>query len=160
MKEIPLTKGYIAIVDDEDHAFLSQWRWHVCIGPKHVYAMRNSAPSNGKRHHIMMHRELCPVADGYEVDHINGNSLDNRRDNLRPVTRSQNMWNRAPNINGKSRYKGVCWHKQHQKWIASIQVNKRKYHIGLFTSEDDAGRAYAERAALEFGEYNRECNNE
>lgn len=156
MKEIPLTKGYVAIVDDADFDFLSQWKWHVNVGPKHVYAMRNSKPENGKRHHIIMHRVLCPADSSFDIDHINGNSLDNRRENLRVATRTQNMWNRSPNAKGKSKYKGVMWHKQHQKWLAAIQVNKKRYHIGLFLDEEEAGRAYAKRAAELFGEFNRE----
>lgn len=157
MKEIRLTKGFVAIVDDEDFEFLSQWKWHAnASAARRTYAMRNSAPdADGKRAHIMMHRVVCAVAPGEEVDHINGNGLDNRRANLRPVTRGQSMWNRAPNASGSSRHKGVYWHKQHRKWVAAIQVNKKRVHIGLFTSEDAAARAYAERAAAEFGEFNR-----
>ena len=153
---IQLTKGYQVVVDAADYEHLSQWKWHACVGSKHVYAMRNSRPDdNGKRRHIMMHSELCPVEPGFFVDHINGNGLDNRRENLRAVTKTQNMWNRARNAG--VRHKGVYWHKQHRKWVATIQVNKRRIHIGLFHDENEAAAAYAARAALEFGEFNREA---
>lgn len=155
---IPLTKGYSATVDDADYEFLSQWKWHAFLGGAgHVYAARNSAfDAEGKRTHIFMHRVLCETPDGFDTDHENGNSLDNRRSNLRAATRAQNMHNRSPNRKGSSKYKGVYWHKQHRKWVASIQVHKRRYHIGLFTSEASAAEAYSVRAAAEFRDFNRE----
>lgn len=156
MRQIPLTKGYSAIVDDEDYDFLMQWKWHVVVGPKHVYAMRNSAPVDGRRHHILMHRVLNDTPEGFDTDHANGNSLDNRRSNLRTATRTQNMWNRAPNRRCASRHKGVSWHRQHRKWVAAIQVNGRRRHIGLFDDEDAAAAAYAARARKEFGDFNRD----
>lgn len=156
MKEIPLTQGKFAIVDDDDFEYLSQWKWHVCNGPSGTYAMRNSKPIDGNRHHIIMHRIINKTPEGYDTDHINGNGLDNRSSNLRTVTRSQNMWNRKKNSNGTSKYKGVYWHKQHRKWIANIQVNKKRYFIGLFIEEKDAAMAYATRASKEFKEYNKE----
>lgn len=160
-KEIPLTQGYKTIVDDCDYDFLMQWKWHVCIGHQTVYAMRNSEfiggnYLTGKRHHIMMHRVLNGTPDGMDTDHINGNGLDNRRENLRTATRSQNMWNRHPNRKGKSRYKGVSWHKQHRKWIANIQVQRKRIFLGLFRNEKEAADAYAKRAAIEFTDFNKE----
>lgn len=152
MALISLTQGFEAIVDDEDYDFLMQWKWHICRG-SHIYAMRNSAPINGKRTHILMHRVLCKTPDGFDTDHINGNGLDNRRSNLRAVSRSQNMWNRLPNKNGGSLHKGVHWHKQHSKWVASIQINRKRRHIGLFENEHDAAAAYTAAAERHFGEY-------
>lgn len=153
-RRIMLTQGYSCIVDDADYEFLSQWSWHVLIG-SHVYAVRNSEPVNGKRRHILMHRVLCNTPDGMDTDHINGNSLDNRRANLRVATRNQNMHNRKPNAKGSSKYKGVSWHKQHRKWIVNIQVNKVKHFLGLFTDEKEAAMAYERRAKEEFGEFHR-----
>lgn len=157
MREIPLTRGFCAIVDDEDYEVLTQWAWHAFKGHgEKYYAARNSAyDAEGRRQHIFMHRVIARTPPGMDTDHINGDPLDNRRANLRHASRAQNMWNRAPNREGSSRYKGVYWHKQHGKWCASIQVGKRRKHIGLFHSEAAAAEAYAIRAAVEFGEFNR-----
>ena len=139
-------------MDDADFEWLSQWKWHVCVGAVgKVYAMRNSAPINGKRVHILMHRIINETPAGFDTDHINGDGLDNRRHNLRTASRTQNMWNRKPNKAGQSLHKGVYWHGQSQKWCAAIQVQKKRYHIGLFEKEQDA---YAARAALEFSDFN------
>ena len=157
MATITLTKGLEALVDDEDFEFLSQWPWHAFKGyAGKFYACRNSAPdANGKRSHIFMHRVIANTPDGMDTDHINGNGLDNRRANLRHASRAENMWNRAPNRGGSSRHKGVYWHRQHNKWCASIQVEKKRLHLGLFETEQAAAEAYATRAALEFGEFGR-----
>lgn len=159
MRRIKLTQGYSAIVDDEDYDFLSRWKWHVLVGSK-VYAMRNSTPSNGKRHHILMHRFILKAPSGKQIDHINGDSLDNRKKNLRIVTKKQNMWNRNPNTNCTSSFRGVYWHKQHRKWCAAISVNKKRHHIGLFNCEISAAKAYDKRAILEFGKFYRRQINE
>lgn len=156
-REIPLTRGLCAIVDDEDFEFLSQWPWHAFKGHgDKFYACRNSAfDAEGKRTHIFMHRVIAQTPDGMDTDHINGNGLDNRRSNLRHASRSENMWNRAPNRRGTSKHKGVYWHCQRNKWCASIQVGKVRKHLGLFETEQAAAEAYAARAEVEFGEFHR-----
>lgn len=158
MKTIPLTKGYEAVVDDEDYNFLMQWKWHALVSSRGVYAERCTRPKGQKCTHIMMHRVINKTPEGMDTDHENGNTLDNRRCNLRSATRSQNMSNRKPNIRGSSKYKGVIWHKQHRKWIVSIQSNKKRYHVGLFTDEIEAAKAYSEKAAELFGDFHRETN--
>jgi len=155
MRRIGLTQGYFAIVDDGDYAWLMRWKWHVVIGPHHVYAMRHSRPVKGKRHHILMHRVICKTPVGMDTDHINGNSLDNRRQNIRIATRSQNMHNRKPNKRGVSKFKGVHWHKQHRKWCAVIQINKKRHHIGLFRDERVAALAYEATAKKAFKQFFR-----
>lgn len=158
MKEIQLTKGYFTIVDDDDYDYIMQWKWHVNDSSIHPYAMRNSITEDGKRHHIMMHRIINRTPDGFDTDHINGNGLDNRKINLRTATRSQNMMNRKPNKNCSSKFKGVYWHGQHQKWASSISINKKRTHIGLFLNENDAAKAYEKRSILEFSNFHKECN--
>lgn len=159
MKAIPLTQGHVTLVDDEDYEFLMQWKWHALKGGSGVYAHRNAKPRGKKTIHVMMHRVINNTPPGMDTDHINGNTLDNRRCNLRSATRSQNMQNRKPNIKGASKYKGVSWHKQHRKWVAAIQVGKRRCHIGLYEKETDAAKAYAEQAAIFFGHFNREISH-
>lgn len=156
MKTIPLTKGYEAIVDDADYDFLMQWKWHALVSGRGVYAERCERPKGQKVSHIMMHRVINKTPDGMDTDHDNGNTLDNRRHNLRSATRAQNMWNRKPNSKGASKYKGVAWHKQHRKWIVAIQHNKKRLFVGLFTNEQEAATAYANKAAELRGEFHRE----
>jgi hypothetical protein len=100
---IPLTKGKLAIVDDADYHWLCQWRW---VFSSNGYAMR-TVTDNGRRRFFQMHRVIMGAQPGQLVDHIDGNRLNNTRDNLRIVTHSQNNWNRKPNRG--HRYKGRCW---------------------------------------------------
>lgn len=159
---IPLSKGRSTIVDEADFEWLSQWKWHLCDGssPGKFYAMRNSDYIDGKRSHILMHRVINDTPSGFDTDHINGNGLDNQRSNLRTASRSQNMWNRKPNKKGTSKHKGVYWHAAHNKWCVSIQVNKKRHHVGLFHDEQSAADAYAARAAKEFGNFNQGTRHE
>lgn len=88
-----------------------------------------------------------------QVDHINHNGLDNRRANLRNVTRIQNQRNQLPQIGGTSQYKGVCWDKANRKWMAQFTIRGRRYYLGRFISEIEAGKAYDRAARKHFGEF-------
>ena len=148
MEAIELTKGFVAIVDDSDFEFLSQFKWcaNVVKGGR-AYAMRNSSAKDGaKKQKIYMHRLILGAAAGFEVDHINGDTLDNRRENLRQCTTSENQMNRGKAKHNKSGYKGVCWHKQNKMWQALIRINSKTSRIGYFHSAEDAHRAYCEAA--------------
>lgn len=149
-KEMPLTQGKFAIVDVEDYESLSRWSW--CFDPT-GYAKRK-ARIDGKQVTILLHRFLMNPAPGYEVDHINGIKLDNRRTNLRIVTSQQNKMNRHKS-RGVSKFKGVYWHKQRSKWCARIKVDRKYLHLGLFIFEPDAAKAYNAAATEMFGEYAR-----
>lgn len=147
MKKIKLTQGYEALVDDKDYEWINQCKWHVFPNNSgSMYAFASKQKFDGKKHHrLIMHRVINKTPAGFETDHINGNGLDNRRSNLRSVTRSQNMLNRKRNKKSSSKYKGVYWHKQHRKWIANIQINKKRIFIGLFKKELDAAKAYVSK---------------
>jgi len=104
---------------------------------------------------IRMHRLILKAQKGQQVDHINGNGLDNRKDNLRFCTSSQNYQNSRKRKNCSSKYKGVWWHKQSKKWQTGIVLNYKNYHLGYFTNEIEAAKAYDLTAAEFFGEFAR-----
>lgn len=150
MKWISLTRGHFAVVDDEDFNNLMRFRWHAnCFSGK-WYAFRKH---NYQK--ISMHRQIMSAPKGMDVDHINGNTLDNRKSNLRNCTHSQNMANRGVTKQNKSGFKGVSFHKQHQKWHAKITVMRKKIHIGYFETPEDAASAYDAKAKEFFGEFAR-----
>ncbi|MBB6677499.1 HNH endonuclease [Cohnella lubricantis] len=102
-----------------------------------------------------MHREVLNAPDGFEVDHINGNTLDNRKSNLRIVTHQRNMHNVSSHGDSSSQYRGVFWNKQKLKWTAQICLDGKRRHIGHFVNELDAARAYNQEAIRLFGQYAR-----
>jgi hypothetical protein len=157
MKQIPLTQGKFAIVDDEDFEELSKHKWHTLRDKKgHLSAVRNiRLESEGKRTLIYMHRLITLTPKGLCVDHINGNSLDNRRKNLRVCTSPQNSCNQKKRSNGKVEYKGVSRKNGRDVFVCQIQVGKKKMHIGYFTCKIDAARAYDDAAKIHHGEFAR-----
>lgn len=138
MKKIALTKGKYAIVDDEDFEWLNQFKW---AGDK--YATRVTS--------VRMHTLIMNPPKGKVVDYINGDSLDNRRCNLRIATIGQNSQNSSKQLNRQSKYKGVCGKRK--IWRANIACNKKKYSLGSFKSEIHAAMAYDIAAADLFGEF-------
>lgn len=100
-----------------------------------------------------MHRQVVDVPDGMVVDHINRDSLDNRKANLRPATRAQNVWNSTKRKGGTSRYKGVSFKKHNAKWIARIYTKGREIHLGCFENETDAAKAYDNAAKKYHGRF-------
>lgn len=147
MKEIPLTQGKVALVDDADYEMINQWKWYY----SHGYAVRNLWLNGGKRQRIHMHRLLADAPADKLVDHINRNPLDNRRGNLRLCTNGQNLMNgKVPSTN-KSGYRGVNMNQG--KWVARIKINGKAIHLGVFTDKRDAARAYQAKARELFGEF-------
>jgi hypothetical protein len=148
MKNIQLTQGKVAIVDDADFEWLSQWPWFFSTG----YAIRREGKLFGRKN-IMMHRLIMNTPEGMDTDHINGDKLDNRRENLRVCTRSQNMQNTTRRSDNTSGYKGVDWDKENGKWRAEIKVDSRRINLGRYDSAEEAALAY-DRAAREYhGEF-------
>jgi len=147
-RPIPLTRGKFALVDAEDYYQLAQFKWHTETGTKTFYAVRNHA---GKQ--VKMHRAIMAAPSHLLVDHINHNGLDNRKANLRLCTRAQNNCNVVSRKGSASKYKGVNWYKVGKKWTASVRSNKKFYHLGYFTDETAAARAYDKRASQLHGRF-------
>lgn len=153
MKEIPLTQGFTAIVDDEDYEAISQHRWFAHVHQTSVYAYRNIKLGNGKFTLQAMHRLVLERAAGQplprrmHVDHINRNGIDNRRGNLRLATPTQNQANQRKRQHTRSRFKGVAWNQG--KW----RVFAGGEYCGSFTDEIEAARAYDAAASRKWGEF-------
>jgi len=153
MKEIPLSQGKVALVDDEDYEWLMQWKWHAKICGKTWYAER-SIRKGLITTKTYMHRLILSTPKGFETDHRNHDGLDNRRDNLRVCTASENRHNQLLQPKKKSSYfKGIIWNKRLLKWESRIHVNCKNIYLGSFASEIDATLAYDEAAKKYFGEF-------
>lgn len=153
--QIPLTKGFIALVDLEDRDRVTRFAWHAVNPGRHAhYAQTGSSRNPADR--LLMHRLIMglEMGDRRQVDHIDGDGLNNRRSNLRICNQSLNNANRKvlPE-NSTSGFRGVSWHKQTGKWRAHIQVGGKQRHLGLFMNEVDAAKAYDEAAIGAFGEF-------
>ena len=156
-RRIPLTQGKYVIVDTDDFERLNKHKWHIRKFKNTYYAGRSvSLSENKKRHNIEMHREIIDTPYPLIVDHINSKGWDNRKANLRPVTRAQNTLNR-PYIfktkNSPSKYKGVTWHKSQKKWSVTLCHNKKRKSVGYFHDELEAAKAYDKAAKKFHGEF-------
>ena len=141
LKQIQLTQNQFTIVDDEDFETLNQLEWYACwnAGTKSYYALHTTRHPNGKRHMICMHRVILGLefGDKRQGDHINHDTLDNRKENLRIVTSRENHENRS----NQSKH-GVGVQKYpNGKFRAYARVNSRYYHIGMFDTPQEAQTA-------------------
>lgn len=151
--EIPITRGYSMIVDADDAPILQTHRWQAKIGPSGlVYAIRNHR-RGGVWQTLYAHRVIMKPDEGQFVDHINGNTLDNRRENLRICSRAANNHYARMRKDNKSGYKGVVWYEPTKRWKAQIGADGRRIGLGYFKDALDAARAYDEAASRLFGEF-------
>lgn len=151
---LPLTKNKHTLIDSWLHQELSKYKWQATKSRNTWYVVR-SIIENGKPRAIRLHRYLTNAKQGEIVDHINGNGLDNRVENLRIVNQQKNAWNRKFTKNSKqdksSLYKGVC--KRGCKWRSQIFANGKKIHLGTFNDEVTAAHKYDDSAIKNFGLY-------
>jgi hypothetical protein len=150
MKQISLSNGFVALVDDKDYDSLIKYRWHFMRARKLTYAYR-AETNGGKQTNILMHRQIMDAKKGTIIDHLDGNGLNNTRSNLRFVTSSQNAQNTRKAHGKTSAYKGVSWHSSKGKWRAVIKQSGKSTHIGYFASEELAAEAYDNTARAVFG---------
>jgi len=157
MKEIPLTQGQFALVDDDDFELLSRYKWHASWSPhgKCFYARTNICTPDGKRTVLLMHRLIMDAKPDEQVDHINHFTLDNRKSELRLCTQSQNQNNRRRQTNNKSGHKGVYFNNRNQTWRAQICVSGVQKYLGYFVTIEEAAAARATATLLYHGEFGR-----
>lgn len=152
--EIPLNRGFVALIDAKFYNEVSQFKWYE----KRGYAQRGEY-RDGKMYTVFLHRVIMELHLGItltrtdEVDHIHHNTLDNRISELRLATKSQNQCNRKINKNNKSGYKGVRWHEVNNKWVAYARHNGKRKHLGYYNTAEEAYTAYCDFALNNYGEF-------
>lgn len=148
MKHIKLTQGKVALVDDDLYEYLNQWKWFARKNRIVYYAVRYPD--------IKMHRvvaELRGIPLGSDIDHRDGDGLNNQTYNLRASSPQQNAANRGPTCDNATGFKGVYWRRREQRWAASIKVGDKSKHLGYFDTALEAALAYDDAAKEAFGEF-------
>ncbi len=166
MKTIPLTKGLVTTVDDEDFDFLNQWKWYAHKSRDDIFYAARRNHNHGKIQYIFMHRLIMNTPKGVLCDHSNHDTLNNQKYNLRNCTHVENQRNRKAMDGKTSRYLGVYLQKsqRHTKkyglkvydkgmWKAQIGDGKKRIHLGSFETEISAALAYNEAAKKYYGEF-------
>lgn len=153
--QIQLTQGRVALIDDEDFGKVVG-KWHVHWNGPRVYARRTTYPGGNRKVNVYMHRVILGTREGEQVDHRDGDTLDNRRENLR-ITRSdsEQQANRGLSKANTSGFKGVYFHKRERKWRATIVVNRKKIGLGEYRTREEAAAAYDRRAKEVWGDFAR-----
>lgn len=155
-RTIPLTQGQVTTVDIGDFDWLNQWKW-CALWSKHgkcFYAARTSVSATGRRGTIRMHRFILDLSGKTEGDHKNGDTLDNRRFNLRPANHQQNSRNRKHRIDNQSGFRGV--YSDGIAWRAQIRISGKLKSLGRFGSAESASAAYENERRQTYGEFIRE----
>lgn len=146
MREIPLTRGFVAVVDDADYRRISAFKWCAQVINGAVYAARR----DGGRY-LYMHRVILNAPRGVQVDHRKGNTLDNRKSKLRLCSPRNNLRAfKRKRAGASSKYRGVSWFARDSLWHARIKTADRQIHLGYFLSEEAAARAYDTTARKHF----------
>jgi HNH endonuclease/AP2 domain len=154
---VTLTKAYVAIIDAVDVHLVDGHNWCALVGKNTVYARRSSSrDADGKQQDVRMHRVIMSAPPEFQVDHFDGDGLNNRRStNLRLATPSQNAHNQGIRRSNTSGTKGVTWHCRVGKWVAHITLHGKRKNLGYFTEQELAAAAYATASAEFHGEFGR-----
>lgn len=143
-------------IDGEDFDKIKEYTWCLSKIGNCFYACSGLYDKKTKKKTtIHMHRIIMDTSKDYIIDHVNGNALDNRKENLRICSNAENLRNRKKQKNTSSIYKGVCFDKRDKKWRASIRLNNKLMYIGLFDTQTQAAKAYNKAAVENFGEFAR-----
>lgn len=148
MKKIRLSQNKFAIVDNEDFFTLNQWKWYASLN-RHTnsfVAVRNFPRTDGRQGAFRMSRVITNAPKGMVVDHINHDTLDNRRQNLRVCTNQENSLNKRRHKITISGFKGVFPRNDKDKWIAFINYNGKRMYLGDYNNKEEAAKAYDEAA--------------
>jgi len=151
MKEIKLTRGLTAKVDDEDYDYLMQWKWFAGRTTHKFFTVARTDRTNGIQRKVTMARLIMNTPMNMVCDHVNHDTLDNRKSNLRNCTRSQNSMNRTPI--GRSKYLGVSKCNKSRKYMAQIKVAKKTIILGLYYNQWAAAIAYDNAAKVYHKEF-------
>jgi hypothetical protein len=160
MKEIPLSRGYVALVDEADYERVSAYKWKAHVVRRKdgsvicVYAQRGVRRPDGTWTAEQLHRFIVGVTDSkIQIDHQNHDGLDNRCSNLRLCNRAENGHNRRLKRNNSSGFKGVHWRRRDKVWQALLKIDGKLLHLGLFLTAEAGARAYDKAALKYFGDY-------
>ncbi len=155
--EVKTRAGHTFLIDAVDSDWLSIFSWCSKTSkarPKHIYAKTSYKKENGERGYISLHRLIMGAPDrNIHVDHINGNTLDNRKANLRLCSPSGNASNRVKKFNSKSIYKGLSYRERSGKYEVSVTKNGKAFYVGSFYSEIEAKKAYDKKSKEIHGEF-------
>lgn len=168
MRNLPLTKGYVTVVDDDDYDKIANYvwplkyrhqpdplKWQVSdAGKPRPYAVKRRGPTTLRLHRFIFELNGMKIPEGYEVDHINHNTLDNRKSNLRLVTRGENNANMRKRKDNTTGYKGVFYltGKRKKRYWAFINKDGRRYGLGTYATAVEAARAYNQKSIELFGD--------
>jgi len=150
--EIRLTQNKVAIIDNEDYLLISKYKWQAQFQRGIWYAIATYSKNN-RSTTIRMHRLIMNIESGVQIDHRDGDGLNNCRNNLRICTISQNRANSEKRTPASSKYKGVRFDKKSKKWMVRISCNNIRKYLGSYKTEDEAAMIYNEQAKLLFGEF-------
>jgi len=147
--------GYDVLIDDEDFEKAQYIKWHRINKNGSPYFSKSFRSKDNKYHSILLHRLIINAPHGKHVDHINGDTLDNRKSNLRICSRTDNNCNLKRRVDNTSGYKGVSFDKKKKKWAAYISKNKKRHFLGYFNTPKEAHKAYCKASKKYHGEFRR-----